>query len=411
MDFVDEYYADKDLSLLKKLTLIIPTYNRNYYLSRCLWYHAHFPFGQIIVADSSPEEKKVVNRKTVEKVIDKFGANILYLEYEDIDTKYGEHIYPKWLDAANHAKTEFTHYCADKDFVIPTTIVDDVLYLEKNGDYSLSSGGYEKITDIESTPLKAIYFSRLYTYLQSCCDDSPCNRLSNSLIPHYKVYIYSTYRTSALHVLSDLSNQYSVFDVRYGELMYTVIPILYGKYRYSSNNIGHIRDFIIRSNSIKGPTKESSASRYPSIFDYKRDPSLEYLYTNFKKCMTNTICKLCDMKIDEAELFFDINIRKSIFENRENNKKIVSSLFSKMGDRSSLRKLWRSTPKKIRKLANFFTSKLLHQNISTGNYSDPAGYAVYSSDKSPEGVICNLIVTTLHLYDDDYPMDIVDFCQ
>ena len=45
MDFVDECYADKDLSLLKKLTLVIPTYNRNYYLSRCLWYHAHFPFG------------------------------------------------------------------------------------------------------------------------------------------------------------------------------------------------------------------------------------------------------------------------------------------------------------------------------------------------------------------------------
>ena len=65
MDFVDECYADKDLSLLKKLTLVIPTYNRNYYLSRCLWYHAHFPFGEIIVADSSPEEKKVVNRETV----------------------------------------------------------------------------------------------------------------------------------------------------------------------------------------------------------------------------------------------------------------------------------------------------------------------------------------------------------
>ena len=48
MDFVDEYYADKDLSPLKKLTLVIPTYNRNYYLSRCLWYHAHFPFGQSV---------------------------------------------------------------------------------------------------------------------------------------------------------------------------------------------------------------------------------------------------------------------------------------------------------------------------------------------------------------------------
>ena len=82
MDFVDEFYADKDLSLLKKLTLIIPTYNRNYYLSRSLWYHAHFPFGQIIVADSSSEEKKAVNRETVDKIRERFGIGILYLEYE-----------------------------------------------------------------------------------------------------------------------------------------------------------------------------------------------------------------------------------------------------------------------------------------------------------------------------------------
>ena len=66
MDFVDECYADDDLSLLNKLTLVIPTYNRIYYLSRCLWYHAHFPFGQIIVADSSPEEKKSVMTRLVE---------------------------------------------------------------------------------------------------------------------------------------------------------------------------------------------------------------------------------------------------------------------------------------------------------------------------------------------------------
>ena len=88
-DFVDECYADKDLSQLQKLTLVIPTYNRNYYLSRCLWYHAHFPFGEIIVADSSPEEKKAVNRETVTKIRSLFGANIRYLEYEPETDKYG----------------------------------------------------------------------------------------------------------------------------------------------------------------------------------------------------------------------------------------------------------------------------------------------------------------------------------
>ncbi|HJK84733.1 MAG TPA: TIGR00180 family glycosyltransferase, partial [Methanocorpusculum sp.] len=108
MDFVDEYYADRDLSLLKKLTLVIPTYNRNYYLSRCLWYHAHFPYGEIIVADSSPEEKKVVNRETVQKIREMFGAKIQYLEYEPETEKHGGDIYRKWRDAVQHVETEYS---------------------------------------------------------------------------------------------------------------------------------------------------------------------------------------------------------------------------------------------------------------------------------------------------------------
>ncbi|HJK52553.1 MAG TPA: TIGR00180 family glycosyltransferase, partial [Methanocorpusculum sp.] len=140
MDFIDEYYADKDLSLLKKLTLIIPTYNRNYYLSRCLWYHAHFPFGEIIVADSSPEEKKVVNRETVQKIREMFGANIQYLEYEPETEKYGGDIYRKWGDAVQHVETEYSQIVTDKEFLIPTTANKCIGYLEQHHDYSGSIG-------------------------------------------------------------------------------------------------------------------------------------------------------------------------------------------------------------------------------------------------------------------------------
>ena len=105
LDYVDAYYQDKDLSLLNKLTLVIPTYNRNYYLSRCLWYHAHFPFGQIIIADSSPEDKKIVNRETVEKIRSLFHINIIYLEYEPETEKYGGDIYKKWGDAVSQSNT------------------------------------------------------------------------------------------------------------------------------------------------------------------------------------------------------------------------------------------------------------------------------------------------------------------
>lgn len=403
MDFVDEFYADKDLSLLKKLTLIIPTYNRNYYLSRGLWYHAHFPFGQIIVADSSPEEKKVVNRETVAKIRERFGANILYLEYEDIETKYGEHISKKWLDAIKHVETEFTHFCADKDFVVPTTVVDDIRCLEENGDYTISSGGYEAITNIDSVSLNAIYISLTYTDHQSCLDDNPCDRLNNSYTPKYKAYVYSTFRTATLYLLADLMHQYSVFDTRYGEAMYTVVPMLYGKYIYRSDNRGHIRDDSMRV-SIKGPTKESSSSRFPTIMDYERDPSLKHFYDNFKKCVADTICKVSDLKIDDAEKFVDMNVRKGILAGYKTN--YPSSVLSKIGDLSFVHMLWCRTPKAVRRAGNLFTAKLFHHNLSTG---DPVVYgdAVYSSDKSPEGIICNLIVKTINLHAYDSPIDIL----
>ena len=134
-DFVDECYADKDLSLLKKLTLVIPTYNRNYYLSRCLWYHAHFPFGQIIVADSSPEEKKIVNRETVEKIRSLFYANILYLEYDPETEKYGGDIYRKWGDAVMHVGTKYSQICGDKEYIIPSTLNSEMEFLDNNLEY------------------------------------------------------------------------------------------------------------------------------------------------------------------------------------------------------------------------------------------------------------------------------------
>ena len=142
LDYVDECYLNSDLSLLNKLTLIIPTYNRNYYFSRCLWYHAHFPFGQIIVADSSPEDKKVVNRDTVEKIRLLFNTNILYLEYEPENEQYGGDIYQKWANAVLKVNTEYSQICTDKEFVIPSSVQSSLEYLEEHANYVCADGRY-----------------------------------------------------------------------------------------------------------------------------------------------------------------------------------------------------------------------------------------------------------------------------
>lgn len=142
MDFINEYYVGKEFSQLKMLTLVIPIHNRNYYLSRCLWYHAHFPFGEIIVADSSSDEKKVVNRKTVKMIREKFGANVRYLEYEPETEEYGGDIFRKWGDAIQHVETEYSMICTDKEFVMPEMVLNAVDYLSKNDDYTIVDGAY-----------------------------------------------------------------------------------------------------------------------------------------------------------------------------------------------------------------------------------------------------------------------------
>ena len=64
-----------------------------------------------------PEEKKVVNRETVAKIREMFGANVLYLEYQPETEKYGGDIYRKWGKAVQHVETEYSQICTDKEFL------------------------------------------------------------------------------------------------------------------------------------------------------------------------------------------------------------------------------------------------------------------------------------------------------
>ncbi|MDV0443853.1 hypothetical protein McpCs1_12360 [Methanocorpusculaceae archaeon Cs1] len=281
MDFVDEYYADKDLSLLKKLTLVIPTYNRNYYLSRCLWYHAHFPFGEIIVADSSPEEKKVVNRETVQKIREKFGANVRYLEYEPETEKYGGDIYRKWGDAVQHVETEYSQIVTDKEFVIPTTSVECIDYLNRYEDY-VTAQGERKIAYLFT-------FNRcqIKTWGHSCSfdDDSVIDRLKK----------YNSNRTPDeillnIHRAKKHKEYYQCYhdsklnDFRFGEAQLELQPLLAGKAKYFTQMPGKMRDVT----RVHNNNSESSSTRYISLSLYppERKKNLVAILSN---CFQNNL--------------------------------------------------------------------------------------------------------------------------
>ncbi|MFA5452132.1 MAG: TIGR00180 family glycosyltransferase [Candidatus Methanomethylophilaceae archaeon] len=299
-DFVDEVYADKDLSLLKKLTLIIPTYNRNYYLSRCLWYHAHFPFGEIIVADSSPEEKKVVNRETVAKVREMFGANVRYLEYEPETEKYGGDNYRKWGDAVQHVETEYSQIVTDKEFLIPTTLCKCIQYLLNHSEYKIITGEYSSLKCGTTSD---------YIFVRECA-----KRLSFSItnpISRYVEALHLGWNAGLLLSLYDAVTHKEIYisflnsdisDLRFGERYIAFIGYLYGNIGYLPSYEHSVRDVTKVIIKVESDNSESSTLRYPQMTDYDKK-SIEYkkMYSACKDCILN------QMTVNNAEIERDMN--------------------------------------------------------------------------------------------------------
>ena len=269
-DFIDEYYTDKDLSLLKKLTLVIPTYNRNYYLSRCLWYHAHFPFGEIIVADSSPEKKKVVNRVTVQKIQEHFGTNIRYLEYEPETEKFGEDIYKKWASAVWQATTEYTKICTDKEFIIPEAIHTCILFLEEHMDYNTVDGLslllYTSPNDSERTTLES-----WRPYNKSYDADNPIERCRdafrtrNDPLKGWNILTAVRRTKFQKEIYTELMNN-SLNDIRFGDFYPQLLSILCSKRKYFTDIPYLVRDLSCLQNSMGNKIlSESSYHRYPQL--------------------------------------------------------------------------------------------------------------------------------------------------
>ena len=313
MDFVDECYADKDLSLLKKLTLVIPTYNRNYYLSRCLWYHAHFPFGQIIVADSSPEEKKVVNRETVAKVREMFGADILYLEYEPETEKYGGDIYRKWGDAVMHVETEYSQICTDKEFVIPTTQCECVNYLDQNLEYGVCSGKYYTVEKLLNTPF---LFSR-YNMRSTENHPSAQVRHASNFLDVNNAHLLSLYRSKIHQYIYSVLLNHPGFDLRFGEryLEYTIY--LCSKVYYLDQKPFNIRDLTELYDNGIAKLSESSTLRYPSYDSYDKS-SEEYMsmYESFRLATLEVIVGLNILDSVSAANYFEETISHKILRHK-----------------------------------------------------------------------------------------------
>ena len=288
MDFVDECYADKDLSLLEKLTLVIPTYNRNFYLSRCLWYHAHFPFGEIIVADSSPENKKVVNRFTVEKIRSIFNANIRYLEYEPETEKYGGDIYRKWGDAVLQVRTEYSHIVTDKEFINPSVQNTCIKYMEHNPFIQYADSAHINVS-YDETRCEFVYMLS-----KSFVSTEALSILRLDEMAHNPGFTLLSLHRSKMHkhIFSKLTSS-GINDIRYGEKYLELADCIQGRAYFLEDNIMTVRDIISfygKNDSVR--KKESSCYRYFYNDCYGRK---DFNEEQIDKCVISLHKMCCDV--------------------------------------------------------------------------------------------------------------------
>lgn len=300
MDFIDEYYADKDLSLLKKLTLVIPTYNRNYYLSRCLWYHAHFPFGEIIVADSSLNDKRKINKDTIKEIVAQFNIKITHLEYDQTPGKYGEGIFWKWGDGVQHVSTEYSQICTDKEFGIPTTQHKCIEFLESNPDFGAVDGEYYYVEKVKSGRYG---LNKFY--------DTKCSLPYDDAIVRYLVSVSKRNASTNLMAIRKTENhkhiyrqleKYRIDDIRFSEFTQEFLTIIDSKMHYFANLPFNCRDLTnLRKYGLLNKS-ESSDGRSLYLNQYIVDGIYDICMERTVECLSNTIRKNTMYYINDDDL-------------------------------------------------------------------------------------------------------------
>jgi len=246
-------------------------------------------FPSIIVADSSPEEKKSRHRDYIEKMKD---PGIKFFGYPQNVTAF-----EKLYDVLNYVKTPYVVFCSDKDFPIAGGIEQALDFLINNPDYSIADGHYFR-TDVKDSEVS---FHELYgAYHIPLQSSSSLQRVYTFMSDYFAVF-YAVHRTElarkALKKYLDTFKGH--YNEQFGELIPASLDLCYGKYRRLDI------PYWIRS---AGP---SFGSATPKLDTYAKSDELSHLYIHFEDLLTDSLLEIGE-KSDRDHIR---NILKNSFRN------------------------------------------------------------------------------------------------
>lgn len=316
--------------MISKCTIIIPTFNRPKYLKRILNYYNGFEEDyNIIIADSSFDKNKQLNKETISKLS---KLDISYIE------KYPTNVSPchKLADATNQAKTKYSVFCGDDDFITPRGINQSVDFLEKNQDFTVAHGQY--ISFYLRTNKKGrqqFLWNHLYLAKQINFPEARYRlffHLSDYQIPTF----YAVHKTDFLKMIFKETIKYTD-DERFGELLPSMLTLIYGKMKRIDVPYG-VREIIIDS---RGRTSKN-------LDDFIKDRTYDRKYKKFKTCLAKHLTNNSQISINESKKIIDEAM--SIYFKKSCSKSFKRILIDKMSNLLNALDLPDSIDKNIRML-------------------------------------------------------------
>jgi len=337
--------------------IVIPTFNRPEYFRRILNYYDSFKEKfKIIVADSSSDENKRINKDIVSSVS---NLDILYLD------NYSSEIasYHKFADAANFAQEKYCVFCADDDFVTPNGINQSVDFLEKNPDFTIAHGQYINFNLKDDEKGKQQFYWKPIYSQESITFSDPKIRLNYHLSNYLIATFYAVHRGDFLKMVYKEALESKVDPVLFGELLPSMLTLIYGKMK-CLDVLYAVRDGY-------------SGGNWPmTLRDAIKTGIYEGEYAKFRDCLSAHLSKQAQLDIEESKRVIDEAMSAYMKKSYQ-----VNPLVSKMEDILYYLRLPDWIDKRIRALYRalfFIKQRRAKQRFDSSFSSDiPTTYEYY----------------------------------
>lgn len=293
---------------LKKITIIIPTYNRYPYLLRLLKYYNSYNFNlNLLIIDSSSDVLEIDELKAYlarENVIhQKYDSSQLYIE--------------KIADGIRRVDSEYVVLCADDDFIIPSSIASSSEFLDENPDYSSAHGPYFRHPNAETVKNSDFVLRKVKG--RSISEESSAERLKSYLFRmtgHCYHPFYAVHRTHMFNFIWSETAKYKL-DLALTELFPCCLSLIYGKMKilpvfYSSRE----------TNNYNWLNEE----RFNQMFNKEKiNKGIEVISSHLSEKDNTTIEEAREI-VDQGIKIYENRLKERFISKKLSNKRVTEGL-------------------------------------------------------------------------------------